>query len=195
MTQASAREGMTIDFSPSLADHEPPDADPPAIDSATGILTPAELYRMHYVGLLRLAAMLVGDRETGEDIVQDVFARMQGRSLKEPDKAIRYLRISVVNAARSALRHRGTVARHTESEPAASPAAEHDALRRLTHQAVRRAVDALPRRQREVVILRYLEELSVAETARILRITSGAVKASAGRAMATLATTVGNPDV
>jgi RNA polymerase sigma-70 factor (sigma-E family) len=154
---------------------------------------PVVLHRTYYVSLVRLAVVLVGDRETAEDVVQDVFARMQGRwfRLRDPEKAIRYLRISVVNEARSVLRHRRVVTAVPPDPLDSEPAAEEHALRRMVWRDVRAAISALPRRQREVIVLRYVEGLSIVETARVLRISHGAVKSSAGRAMASLAKALG----
>jgi Sigma-70 region 2 len=68
----------------------------------------ADLYRTHALGLVRLALLLVGDQGTAEDVVQDVFARLHsgGAKLRDPDKAVPYLRTSVLNGCRSVLRSR-----------------------------------------------------------------------------------------
>jgi RNA polymerase sigma-70 factor (sigma-E family) len=173
--------------------------DPSAARRAAAGLVPdaAALHREHFLHLTRLAAMLVGDRETAEDIVQDVFVRMQGRWRRFPDteRALRYVRASVVNGARAALRRRRlaarTAAQHGSDTDPTGPAAEQLVLDGLRDGSVRAAVARLPRRQREVILLRYLEDLSIVETARVLGISGGAVKASAGRAMISLASMLG----
>ena len=60
-----------------------------------------QLYAAHYTGLVRLAALLVRNSGEAEEIVQDAFVAMHGRwrRLREPDKALGYLRRSVVNAS------------------------------------------------------------------------------------------------
>lgn len=154
------------------------------------------LYRRHYLHLTRLAAMLVGDRETAEDVVQDVFARMQRRRwrLSDPQRAERYLRVAVINGARTVLRRRRTAARHQPERPSTEQPAERSVLDRLRDDTVRAAVASLPARQQQVILLRYLEDLSIAETARVLGISGAAVKASTGRAMTSLATSLGADD-
>lgn len=175
-----------------------PDGDPvddrsdPAVAVARCVDV-ATLHRDHFWHLTRLAAMLVGDRETAEDIVQDVFAAMQGRwrRFTDTERALRYVRASVINGSRSALRRRRTAARYRPGPPPDEAPAEQLALDRLRNNSVRHALASLPPRQREVILLRYLEDLSVAETARVLGISSGAVKSSTGRALQSLATILG----
>lgn len=154
----------------------------------------AAMFLVHYLDLVRLARLLLDDRETAEDIVQDVFAAMQSRWRKLPDEsaALRYLRASVVNRSRSALRRRIVQRRH-DWQPTVRPpavAAEEAALARLEHAAIRAAVAALPRRQREVIVLRYFQNLSVAETATVLKVSPGAVKSSASRALDAIETSL-----
>src|SRR5690606_16201985 len=66
------------------------------------------LYSAHYRSLVRLAVLLVRDVATAEEVVQDAFVAIHGawRRLRDPDKALAYLRQSVVNRSRSVLRHR-----------------------------------------------------------------------------------------
>lgn len=159
-----------------------------------GVPDAASMFLVHYLDLVRLARLLLDDRETAEDIVQDVFAAMQSRWRKLPDEqaALRYLRTSVVNRSRSALRRRIVQRRHDWRRPARPPvvAAEEAALVRMEHAAIRAAVTALPRRQREVIVLRYFQNLSVAETAAVLKVSPGAVKSSASRALDAIETSL-----
>lgn len=113
---------------------------------------------------------------------------MQSRWRRLPDEAatLRYLRTAVVNRSRSALRRRLLQRRHTTRQPADDmpiTAAEDSALRRWEIVRVQQAVAALPRRQREVIVLRYFQNLSVADAAAVLKISPAAVKASASRAL------------
>jgi DNA-directed RNA polymerase specialized sigma24 family protein len=62
-------------------------------------------YRQHRLGLVRLAVLLVGDQETAEDVVQDVFARLHGR-WRPGVTTIAYVRTCVLNGSRSILRRR-----------------------------------------------------------------------------------------
>ena len=78
------------------------------------------LYAAHWRSLVRLAALLVRDTGTAEEVVQDAFVAMhrRWRRLRDPDKALAYLRQAVVNGARSTLRHRAVVQRHAHAEGA-----------------------------------------------------------------------------
>jgi RNA polymerase sigma factor (sigma-70 family) len=155
---------------------------------------PAALYARHYLGLVRLARQLVDDLETAEDVVQDVFAAIADKPL--PQDALRYLRTGVVNRSRSVLRRRRTArtyAHRTVDVVRAADPADADLLRSEADRAVLVAIAALPRRQREVVVLRFYADLSVAEVAAVLGIRAGAVTTSVRRALATLTTTIERP--
>jgi RNA polymerase sigma-70 factor (sigma-E family) len=150
------------------------------------------LYEAHYRALVRLAALLLRNVATAEEVVQDSFVAMHGkwRRLRDPDRALAYLRQSVVNRSRSALRHQQVVERHAPAPPPDMPSAEHEALNGLEHARVMEAVRALPRRQREVLVLRYYADLSEAQIADAIGISRGAVKSHASRGMSALRTTL-----
>ncbi len=159
----------------------------PSVESAGELL--AELYRMHALGLVRLALLLVGDQGTAEDVVQDVFARLYraGAGLRDPDKAVPYLRTAVVNGCRSVLRARRRA--HLLRVPHEPPvwSAEAAVLAGEDRRAVLAAVTRLPGRQREVLVLRYYLGLSDAEIAAALQVSRGTVSSSASRALGALA--------
>jgi RNA polymerase sigma-70 factor (sigma-E family) len=147
------------------------------------------LYTAHWRYLVRLAVLLVDDVTSAEDVVQDAFVALHRRSgaLRDPDAALAYLRASVVNLSRSVLRRRQVARKHLKvAEPEATAAADHDVLVRDEHRAAVTAVRALPRHQREVLILRYWSGLSEREIAQTLGISAGSVKSAASRGMATL---------
>lgn len=146
------------------------------------------LYRAHYTSLVRLASLLVGDSWQGEEIVQDAFVAMHGkwRRLRDPANALAYLRQAVVNRSRSALRHSAVVARHQPAPLPDEPSAEHQALAHLRRAEILAAIRALPRRQRETLILRYYADLSEEQIADTLGISTGAVKSHAFRGLAAL---------
>jgi RNA polymerase sigma-70 factor (sigma-E family) len=147
-----------------------------------------QLYSAHYGSLVRLATLLLRDAAAAEEVVQDSFVAMHGswRRLREPDRALAYLRQSVLNRARSALRHRKVEARHAPAPLPDHASAEQAAMEVLEHQEVIRALHALPGRQREVLVLRYYVDLSEAQIAEMIGISRGAVKSHASRGMATL---------
>jgi RNA polymerase sigma-70 factor (sigma-E family) len=149
-----------------------------------------ELYAAHWRTLVRLSRLLVTDLGMAEEVVQDAFVAMHGRwgSLRDPDRALAYLRRAVVNGSRSRLRHLKVVRAHAERQPPPRVArgADEAALEADRRTAVLDAMAALPRRQREVLALRYYVDLSEAEIADTLGISRGAVKSHASRGAATL---------
>lgn len=161
---------------------------PPAL----GVLIDADsaleqLYDEHYVRLVRLAVLLLRDVGRSEEVVQDSFVAVYRRWDRLGDADVpAYLRQTVVNRSRSVLRHLRVVKQHP-SEPAPDePGADHDLLRGARRRAVVDALARLPRRQREVLALRYYLDLTEREIAETLGISSGAVKSHASRGAAAL---------
>jgi RNA polymerase sigma-70 factor (sigma-E family) len=146
------------------------------------------LYSAHYRSLVRLATLLVRDVATAEEVVQDAFVAMHGawRRVREPDKALSYLRQSVVNRSRSVLRHRAVVEKYAPKGLPDAPSAENGAIVELERSAVVKALSALPTRQREALVLRYYGDLSEADIAQTMGISRGAVKSHTARGMAAL---------
>ena len=157
-------------------------------ETATADEAVVELYRAHYNGLVRLSAMLVGDSGTAEEVVQDAFVTMHGswHRLRDPEKALAYLRQAIVNRSRSTLRHRAVVAKYPPAPPPDVPSAEYFALAHSERDEIMAAVRRLPRRQRETLLLRYYSDLSEAQIADTLGISQGAVKSHASRGLAAL---------
>jgi RNA polymerase sigma-70 factor (sigma-E family) len=160
----------------------------PASDAWDASDTVTEIYMEHYSRLVRLALLLLHDVHTAEEVVQDSFEAMHlaSRRLRDQEKALSYLRQSVVNRARSVLRHRKVVDLHAPKPAPDEPSAEHAVLALLERSAVVSALRLLPERQREAVVLRYYGDLSEAEIAQAMGISRGAVKSHTARAMATL---------
>jgi RNA polymerase sigma-70 factor (sigma-E family) len=146
------------------------------------------IYSEHYRSLVRLAALLVRDVATAEEVVQDSFVAMHGawRRLRESDKALSYLRQSVVNRSRSVLRHRVVVDRNAPKPAPDMPSAEQGAISLLERSAVINALRTLPPRQREALVLKYYADLSEAQIASAMGISRGAVKSHTARAMTSL---------
>ena len=140
------------------------------------------LYDAHYVRLVRLAVLLLGDVGRAEEVVQDSFVAIYRRMDRLGDADVpAYLRQTVVNRSRSVLRHLSVVAKHPPDVPVDEPGADHDVLRGARRRAVIDAMARLPRRQREVLALRYYLDLSEREIAETLGISTGAVKSHASR--------------
>jgi DNA-directed RNA polymerase specialized sigma24 family protein len=102
-----------------------------------------ELYSERYRELVRLAALLVRDTPTAEEVVQDAFVAMHGgwQRLRDAEKALAYLRQAVVNRSRSVLRHRTVVDKNLQKAPPDMPSAEHGALVALERSAVVAALE------------------------------------------------------
>ena len=155
------------------------------------------LFRERHAELVRLAVLLVGDRPSAEDIVQDVFARLCLRDrLPGGDGSLAYVRAAVLNGCRSALRRRAVARRFGNSnDPLARGAlqesAEHEAILAEDRRQVLTALAVLPPRRREVLVLRYWLGLTEAEIAAVLGISTGTVKSTAARGLAALARKLG----
>lgn len=149
-----------------------------------------ELYATHWHALVRLAYLLVQDSTLAEDLAQDALVSVHQRwgRLRDSEAAIGYVRRTVVNSARSALRHRAVVEKHARRTGAEESvvSAEQSVMVRLEHEAMLRAFDQLSEKQREVLVLRYYGDLSEAQIADALDISRGAVKTHAHRGLARL---------
>jgi len=161
-----------------------------AQDKADDMVT--TLYTEQYRSLVRLALLLVHDVQTAEEVVQDAFVAMHTgwRRLRDTEKALAYLRQSVVNRSRSVLRHRTVVDRNAPKPAPDEPSAEHGAMALLERTAVIAALRELPERQREALVLRYYADLSEAQIAAAMGISRGAVKSHTARGMSALRTTL-----
>ena len=146
------------------------------------------LFGAHYQSLVRLAVLLVGDVGTAEEVVQDSFVALHAswRRLRDPGKALFYLRRSVVNRSRSAIRHRAVASRTALQPPPPAPGADQAVIAGLQRSEVVSALRALPARQREALVLRYYYDLTEAQIASAMRISKGAVKSHTARGMAAL---------
>jgi len=146
------------------------------------------IYTTHYRSLVRLAVLLVRDIATAEEVVQDSFIAMHTawRRLRDSEKALSYLRQSVVNRSRSVLRHRVVVDKNAPKPAPDMPSAEQGAISLLERAAVIAALRTLPPRQREALVLKYYADLSEAQIATTMGISRGAVKSHTARGVAAL---------
>lgn len=138
-------------------------------------------YARHYRPAVRLAFVLTGDPTAAEDVAQEAFVRVRAKyaSLREPWP---YTRAAVVNATRTAARRTRRERTRLELVGSAAPAVAGLGAHELLD-----AIDALPHRQKAVIVLRYYEDLSEREIAEVLGCRPGTVKSLASRALARLA--------
>jgi RNA polymerase sigma-70 factor (sigma-E family) len=135
--------------------------------------------------LMRAAIALAGSRPDGEDLLQAALERLLRNYRRVDSDAEGYLRRTLYNLAADGWRRRG-VARHWQPVVAA-PEERADGTDAVDiRDTLVRLLAQLPPRQRVVVVLRYWEQLSEAETAAFLGCSRGSVKAAASRGMSRL---------
>jgi RNA polymerase sigma factor (sigma-70 family) len=136
-----------------------------------------DLYRRQRLAMVRLARLLTDSAPVAEEMVQEAFIRF-ARSPGRKDEPAAYLRVIVVNLCRSQQRRTLIERRMAPRAPLLSGIPEIDE----TWDLVRR----LPFRQRAVLMLRYYEDLSEADIARVLNCRPGTVKSALHRGLAAL---------
>jgi RNA polymerase sigma factor (sigma-70 family) len=151
------------------------------------------LFEAHAVGLVKLAKVMLGDQSISEDVVQDAFVSMYRKwaTLQDRDKALGYLRASVLNGCRTAHRNRTRRDRALRLAPGADGddvvSAEETALIGEANREVLAALRALPARQREAVALRHYLGLTEDQAAQAMKVARGTVKSATSRGLSTLA--------
>lgn len=142
-----------------------------------------ELYRRHVDDALRLAYLLTGDRSSAEDLVQDAFVKVLGRfhDLRNRDAFWWYLRRTIVNLSNSYFRRRRVERAWLERQRPDAAAPHGPDLEE--RDRLRTALMTLRPEQRAAVVLRYLEDLSEADTAEALGRPIGTVKSMVSRGM------------
>ncbi len=154
--------------------------------------TVSALFVAHHRRLVGLASLLVDDRRAAEDVVQEAFAGLYGRwrHLRDPNAALEFLTKAVVNGGRDSLRRKSraqTAALRLVPRSELLDSAEHTAVEHQEADRLWAAIAALPRRQRQVLVLRYYLDQTEAEIARTLGVSAGSVKKHASRGIAALA--------
>ncbi|WP_405769761.1 SigE family RNA polymerase sigma factor [Streptomyces sp. NBC_01538] len=147
-----------------------------------------ETYRAHYRSLLGLAALLLDDTASCEDVVQEAFIRVHSarKRVRDPEKTLAYLRQTVVNLSRSALRRRILGLKLLSKPMPDMASAEEGAYDLLERDSLIKAMKGLQRRQREVLVLRYFADMTEAQVAETLGVSLGSVKAYGSRGIAAL---------
>lgn len=142
-----------------------------------------DFVRVRYLDLLRIAYLLTGSWPGAEDLVQSVLVKTMGRWSKIDDP-MAYLRRAMVN-------QQSSVWRRLRGEVLTARLPDRSTVGDLSEEAAQRdelmrALAKLPPRTRAVVVLRYWEDLSEAETAEVLGCSVGAVKSQGSRGLAQL---------
>lgn len=156
-----------------------------------------DLYLAHYRDLVRLARVLVDDPASAEEVVQEAFAAtwQHWDRIRDQRDPLAYVRRCVLNMSRSRLRRRRTrrlwvvkeQSQSVDPQQLVADSVEAMVLSNGTSTAVHSALQTLSTRQRECVVLRHLSDCSLAETASLLGISEGAVKAHTHRGLHALA--------
>lgn len=140
----------------------------------------ADICQREFGRLVGLLALRVGDQRIAEELAQDALLALC-RKWPAVDRPEAWLTRVALNRSHSYLRRllaqRRAYARHGETEQVAGTAAPADVL------TVRDAVSRLPRRQQVAVILRFYEQMSVAETASVMGCPQGTVRSLTSRAL------------
>jgi RNA polymerase sigma-70 factor (sigma-E family) len=147
--------------------------------------------------LLRTAYLLIGDRGLAEDLLQTALLRTALRWRRAADHPEAYVRQVLLNLTRDHWRRtKRRVAERSEFDDSVDRVRHGDtgdhATAVVNRDAVARAVAALPQRQREVVVLRFFGDLSVADTANAMRTSEGTVKSYTSRALTQLRASLGD---
>ena len=152
-----------------------------------------ELFESCFEPLRRYAYRMLRSREEAEDVVHDVFLRVwRQRDRLEPACSLRaYLFAAARNRALDRLRRRRMEEGWSDAEAASATGEQADAEANAdaaleieeTADAIRRAVEALPLRQRQVITLRWRRQMSYAEIAAELKIAEKTVGIHVGRAL------------
>ena len=151
-----------------------------------------ELIRTRGAALVSYAAMLTGDARSGEDLVQDAFVRCfsRGYALRETHAAETYVRRTILTLfiEEHRRRRRWGAVLHLLARDEPTPGHEPASAARMDMAA---AVHTLPPRQRACVVLRFYDDLTVPEIARVLGVADGTVKRYLSEAIARLEHLVG----
>ncbi|GAB2737911.1 sigma-70 family RNA polymerase sigma factor [Streptomyces bullii] len=161
--------------------------DPADLEREAGV---ARLFELHYSSMLRLAVLLGADDP--ENVVAEAYYQIyrRWRRLKDVAAAEAYLRSTVCNLTRMRIRHLQVARRHEENPPAPPDetvaSAENTALLRDDQRVLIDALQQLPVRQREALVLRHWLGLKESEIAAAMGISCGSVKTHTARGIAAL---------
>lgn len=149
----------------------------------------SEFARAVWPQLYRTAVMIVADRQLAEDLVQSALVKtyLAWPRLREPDKAHAYTRRVMVNVSRDWFRKHAWTHENASDLATDSGTPDDDHATALVDRlSLAALLHSLPLGQRSVVALRFLDDLSVQETADLLNVTTGTVKSQTSAALAAL---------
>ncbi len=153
----------------------------PGVSESAGFVDQfEELFAVAY----RASFAILGERGEAEDCAQDALAKALARWGRIEDRATPWVARVATNAAIDRWRKR------SRSHPHEPPDGSDDPLR-LRRADLVRALRALPRRQREAVVLRHLLDLTERDTASAMGCTTGTVKSATSRGLAALRISLG----
>ncbi|MGI5198603.1 SigE family RNA polymerase sigma factor [Streptomyces sp. CA-288835] len=162
----------------------PPVSDPADIEREAAL---ARLFELHYASMLRLAVLLGADDP--ENVVAEAYYQIyrKWRRLRDAEAAEAYLRSTVCNLTRMRIRHLQVARKHVQQPPSEVVAsAESTALLRDDQRVLIDALQQLPARQREALVLRHWLGLKESEIAAAMGISAGSVKTHTSRGIAAL---------
>lgn len=145
-----------------------------------------ELYVAHEREALRLAYLLVGDKELAQDLTQDAFVRCARRldHIRHPDAFPAYLRRTIVNLSKMHFR-RKSIERAFLNRGSDGPV-QHEDPDVTSRDSLRLALLQLPPRQRAAVVLRFYQDMPEQEIADLLGCAHGTARSLVSRGLARL---------
>jgi RNA polymerase sigma factor (sigma-70 family) len=147
----------------------------------------AHLFSSKFTQTVRLAKLIGADDP--ENVAQEAFARLHMRMSRfpHPDNASRYLTTMTCNLARSRTRHLSVARRLMPKLAGSADGGAADPTTAVDNQlSLGQLIRRLPRRQREVLVLRFWLGLSISEAAAVLGLSPGSVKPHSSRALRAL---------
>ncbi|HEY0518483.1 MAG TPA: sigma-70 family RNA polymerase sigma factor, partial [Ilumatobacteraceae bacterium] len=152
------------------------------------------LYEAEHADLVRFATFILGDVHAAEDVTQEAFVRVYDAwdGLDDPDRAVAYLRATIVNLGRGRHRRRLVAERQQHPHLVAVQSAEDVAMGHVGRSAVLAAVSALPSRQRACVVMRHWLRMTEGEIAATLDVSVGSVRTHNKRGLETLQRKLGD---
>jgi RNA polymerase sigma-70 factor (sigma-E family) len=146
-------------------------------------------YTSEHDRIRRTVALAIGDVDRAADVTQEAFAvaYRRWRTVRLMERPAAYVTVIAVNRARKALRRESRSPRIMVGRPVGDGGSAPDPAVEITRDlGLRRAIAELAPRQRAAIVLRYLDDLTVADVARAMGCTEGTVKATIHQALGRL---------